>query len=121
MSIVNVLAGIPVRDIRNAIAWYGTLLGRAPDSQPMPNLAEWRFEDGGWLQVFLDAERSGRGSVTFADDDLVARHDALVRRGSASPVQEADKTRLIVTADPDGNRLVFATSKDAKANPSTAH
>lgn len=121
MPIVNVLASVPVRDIRAAIAWYGRMLGRGPDAQPMPQLAEWQFENGGWLQVFQDPERAGRGSVTFADDDLAARHDALARQGNAAPVQEADKTRLIVTADPDGNRLVFATSKDAKANPSTAH
>lgn len=121
MSIVNALAAIPVRDIGAAITWYARLFGREPDAQPMPQLAEWRFDDGGWLQVFQDPDRAGRGSVTFADDDIVARRDALARQGNAAPVQEADKTRLIVTADPDGNRLVFATSKDAAANPSTAH
>ena len=47
----NVLAFVAVRDIEDGIRRYKMLLGRGPETQPMPGLAEWRFEAGGWLQV----------------------------------------------------------------------
>ena len=36
----------------------------------MPEVAEWRFERGGWIQVFHDERRAGSSSVTLAVDDL---------------------------------------------------
>jgi hypothetical protein len=32
----------------------------------MPNLAEWRLTDTGWLQVFVDNERAGRSFFNLA-------------------------------------------------------
>jgi hypothetical protein len=55
MSIKNALASIAFRDLNSAVQWYQKVLGTAPDSRPMPEVAEWKFERGGWL-----VRRSGR-------------------------------------------------------------
>jgi hypothetical protein len=52
MSIDNVLASVAVKDLKAASAWYEKLLGRPADSKPMPEVAEWKFKQGGWLQVY---------------------------------------------------------------------
>lgn len=71
MSIENVLASVAVKDIKAASAWYEKLFGRA-GSTPMPDLAEWRFPRGGWLQVYQLPERAGHGSFTLAVSDFAA-------------------------------------------------
>jgi hypothetical protein len=42
--------------------------------RPMEGLAEWKLENGGWIQVFQDKDRAGSSSVTFLvsglDDQL---------------------------------------------------
>lgn len=70
MSIDNALASIAVKDLKVAVTWYEQLLGRPADTRPMPNLAEWKFERGGWLQVYELAERAGLGSCTLAVNDI---------------------------------------------------
>lgn len=109
MSFHNALAGVAVRDMPAALAFYERLLGRAADSHPMPEVAEWHFERGGWVQVFEDAERAGASSVTLAVDDL----DATVRRleGEGMLLGERSDGALVRTAfvfDPEGNRIVLA-------------
>jgi hypothetical protein len=76
MPIKNVLASVAVKDLSSACPWYQTLLGRPADSVPMMALAEWKFEGGGWLQVYQLPERAGTGSFTLAVssiDEQVAR------------------------------------------------
>ncbi|MEO6024389.1 MAG: hypothetical protein ABIP64_14995 [Burkholderiales bacterium] len=51
MSIDNALASVAVKDLKIASAWYEQLFGR-PGNMPMPDLAEWKFARGGWLQVY---------------------------------------------------------------------
>jgi len=70
MSIENAIASVAVKDLRFAVAWYEALLGRAPDSTPMPEVAEWKFARGGWLQVYQLPERAGSGSCTLAVSDI---------------------------------------------------
>jgi len=59
MKIDNAIASIAVKDLKAASAWYEKLFGRPADSTPMPEVAEWKFERGGWLQVYELAERAG--------------------------------------------------------------
>jgi hypothetical protein len=66
MSIKNALASVAVKDLNAAIQWYAKLLGEQPDSRPMPEVAEWKFELGGWLQVYQLPERAGSGSFSLA-------------------------------------------------------
>jgi predicted enzyme related to lactoylglutathione lyase len=70
MKIENVLASLAVQDLKASSAWYEKLFQGSPDSTPMPNLAEWKFARGGWLQVYELPERAGNCSCTFAVNDL---------------------------------------------------
>ncbi len=109
MPIRNVLAGVAVRDLQTAIPWYARLLGRKADSQPMPEVAEWKFDRGGWLQVFHDEKRAGASSCTLAVDDLDATLEALRRDGvSVGRKTETKSVRTALLEDPDGNRIVVA-------------
>ena len=72
MAITNALAGIAVRDMETSVRWYSRLLDRMPDRTPMPEVAEWEFADGGWIQVFHDKQRAGSSSVTLVESSLEA-------------------------------------------------
>ena len=80
----------------------------------MPEVREWQLERGGGLQVYVAAERAGRGSCTLlvTDIDETARH--LRDSGlapSAEPVRD-DWVDTIMIKDPDGNSIAFSMPKD---------
>jgi glyoxylase I family protein len=110
MSIEHVLAVVPVADIDVAAAFYETLFGRPPDNSPMPVLVEWQVVPGGWVQVFIDAERAGSGLVNFAVDDLAKHVEGARERGlQPGEIEGVNKgVELSTLRDPDGNviRLV---------------
>ncbi|QJY48582.1 VOC family protein [Pseudonocardia broussonetiae] len=112
MSIDHVLSVLPVSDIDVSRAWYERLFGRAPDNTPMPPLAEWRLTEGGWVQVWVDAERAGRGLLNLAVDDLPAHVEGLRAAGlEPGEVQEVTNgVTLSALTDPDGNTLTFIGS-----------
>src|ERR1700675_2737665 len=72
MPILNALASVAVKNLAAAVVWYEKVFGRPPDSTPMPEVAEWKFERGGWLQVYQLPERAGFGSFTLAVHDIQA-------------------------------------------------
>ncbi len=113
MSIQNALASVAVADLEAVVDWYATLLGREPDSRPMPEVAEWRFPRGGWLQVYELAERAGHGSVTLSIDDL----DGAVARLGELGIDTSRRTssaqaKTLAIRDPAGNHIVFAQALD---------
>jgi hypothetical protein len=113
MSIDNALASVAVVDIRKAAAWYERLLGRPPDTRPMPEVAEWRFKRGGWLQVYQLPERAGRGSFTLAVtgiDQVVARARELGI--DTSERSSSEKVKTLMITDPAGNHIAFAEALD---------
>ena len=55
MSIDNIVASVAVKDLDSALTWYKNVLGRPPDSTPMPEVVEWKFERGGWLWALTAA------------------------------------------------------------------
>lgn len=121
MKVTNVLAAIAVREHAPAVAWYAALFGRPHDAAPMDGLAEWSFPDGGWLQVFVDAERAGTSSITLVTDDIEATRRSLAASGHESEwTFDGPVTSGAVVRDPDGNRVVFAHSTDPTINPSAA-
>ncbi len=118
MSIHNALASLPVNDFAAAVAWYEKLLGRSAHAQPMPGLAEWQFDGGGWLQVYQLPERAGKGSVTLAVDDLDAQASRIREIGvSLTQPTDNEKVKTFMIQDPDGNSIAFAEAKD----PALAH
>jgi hypothetical protein len=113
MSIDNAIASVAVKDLAAAVAWYEALLGRGADSTPMPEVAEWKFPRGGWLQVYQLPERAGNGSVTLAVthiDDVVA----LVQKLGIDTSQRSSgsKVKTLMIIDPDGNHIAFAEALD---------
>ena len=109
MSIRNALASVPVRDLHAALPWYEKLFGRPADSTPMPEVAEWKFDGGGWLQVYQLRERAGHGSVTLAVSDLEAQIADLRTSGiDAGAPMNSPKAKVVMIKDPDGNSIAFA-------------
>ena len=120
MSIHNVLAGVAVLDLDRSLSWYGELLGREPDTRPMPGVAEWSFAGGGWVQLFEDHRRAGASSLTLVESDLAGRLNKLVEKQIRIEEQsESDFVKTAQIRDPDGNRIVIAEAVSA-ANKAAA-
>ena len=114
MTIKNALAGVAVKNLDDAIGWYTKLLGRAPDERPMSEVAEYRFDKGGWIQIFADGDRAGRSSVTLVEDDLEGRLEKLkVDEIAVGSVSRSDYVNTAIVNDPDGNQIVFAQAKSS--------
>lgn len=113
MPIQNAIAGLAVRDLKLSARWYERLLGRAPDSRPMPNLAEWQFDRGGWLQIYQLPDRAGKGSVTLSVSDLEEQIGYLYRCGiEAGQPMQTGKVKAVMIKDPDGNSIAFTEATD---------
>jgi predicted enzyme related to lactoylglutathione lyase len=113
MPIDNAIASVAVNDLKFAVAWYETLLGRAPDSTPMPEVAEWKFARGGWLQVYQLSERAGSGSCTLAVSDIEELVAHVQKLGiDASKRSTGAKVKTLMIVDPDGNHIAFAETID---------
>jgi predicted enzyme related to lactoylglutathione lyase len=109
MKIENVLASVAVRDLAIATKWYENVFERPADSTPMPEVSEWKFPRGGWLQVYRLPERAGGCSCTFAVDDLDQVVTHLQNLGvETGEEMKSEKTRVIMIKDPAGNSLAFA-------------
>ena len=113
MPIHNALASVAVKDLRSSGQWYEKLLGRPADSTPMAEVSEWKFDGGGWLQVYQNAERAGTGSVTLAVRDLDAQVADLRREGiEPGAPMKSPKVNVVMIKDPDGNSIAFAQALD---------
>jgi catechol 2,3-dioxygenase-like lactoylglutathione lyase family enzyme len=113
VAIMNAIASVAVKDLAKSVAWYRTLFGRVPDSTPMPEVAEWKFERGGWLQVYELKERAGAGSVTLAVNSLEDQIAALCQIGiDPGKPMISDKVKVVMIKDPDGNSIAFAQAID---------
>jgi predicted enzyme related to lactoylglutathione lyase len=115
MKIENAIASVAVKDLETASAWYEKVLRRPADSTPMPEVAEWKFERGGWLQVYELAERAGGGSCTLAVSDIaevIAHLESLgINTDNAS---SGAKVKTVMITDLDGNHLAFAEAIDPR-------
>ena len=112
MSIINALASVAVRDLNSAAKWYEALLRKAP-SRPMPEVAEWNFERGGWLQVYQLPERAGSGSFTLAVSNIEEEGARLKKLNiDTSQRTSSEKVKTLMITDPDGNHIAFAEATD---------
>jgi predicted enzyme related to lactoylglutathione lyase len=114
MTIQNAIASVAVKDLQKAAAWYEKLFRRPADSNPMPEVAEWKFERGGWLQVYQLPERAGQGSCTLAVSDIEGVISHLRNLGIAPGERTSGaKVKTVMITDPDGNHLAFAEAADS--------
>jgi hypothetical protein len=116
MAITNALAGIAVNDVGAAVHWYSRLIGRPPDRKPMPNVAEWRFENGSGVQLYEDEDRAGGSCVTLFDADLDKRiADFKAKNIPIQSRSSSAKLRSVTIEDDDGNRVVFMQMADVES------
>ena len=114
MKIENANASLAVKDLKAASTWYEKLFGRPANSTPMPEVAEWKFDRGGWLQVYQLPERAGTGSCTLAVNDIADVKAHLESLGiDTSHATSGAKVKTIMITDPDGNHLAFAEALDS--------
>ena len=108
MPIDNVLASVAVRNLQAAETWYATLLGSA-GSKPMPEVAEWKFPNGGGLQVYALAERAGRCSFTMVVRDIESEITKLDGMGVDTSARSSNpRIKTVMVTDPDGNHIALA-------------
>jgi hypothetical protein len=112
MTVTNALASLAVRDVEVATRWYEVLLGKA--NRPMAEVAEWRLDRGGGLQVYEAPERAGHGSCTLIVDDIDEMADRLLSSGLAADISPArhEAVDTLMIKDPDGNSIAFAMPKE---------
>jgi catechol 2,3-dioxygenase-like lactoylglutathione lyase family enzyme len=115
MTFSGVMANLPVGDLDRGRAFYATLMGRGPDTEPMEGLLEWRLEDDPrvpvGVQVFLEPARAGQGAVVLhcpSTGDLEAVRARLAEAGVEHDEPfDATYTQVLPLSDPDGNRVVL--------------
>ncbi len=115
MPIRNAIASVAVKNLDSASQWYERLFGRPADSKPNSEVAEWKFERGGWLQVYQLPERAGKGSVTLTVSNLEQQIGDLKTIGiDAGESVRSAKVNVIMIKDPDGNSIAFAEAIDPR-------
>lgn len=113
MPIINALASVAVKDLAAASQWYEKVLGRPADSRPMPEVAEWKFARGGWLQVYQQPDRAGSGFFTLAVKNMENQVARLEKLGiTAAQRSSGPKLDTLMISDPDGNHIAFAETRD---------
>ena len=118
MPILNALASVAVKNVAAAVVWYEKVFGRPPDSRPMPEVAEWKFERGGWLQIYQLPERAGSGSFTLAVTNIEEQMAHLKSLGiNTGEITSGPKVKTLMITDVDGNHIAFAEAFD----PTMAH
>ncbi|OMC07927.1 VOC family protein [Mycolicibacterium fortuitum] len=109
IAINDIAAVIATDRFEDSRAWYARLLGREPDLQPVPGVAEWQLTATAWLQVVTDAAGAGRTAVRFGVDDIEDTAARLRSYGvqTGDPQVIADMVAVIDVSDPDGNEVSF--------------
>jgi catechol 2,3-dioxygenase-like lactoylglutathione lyase family enzyme len=105
---VHLFAGMRVRELAAAQAWYEQLLGE-PSFFPNDIEAVWTLADDRFVYVMEDADGAGHGLVTLFVDDLETWIDAIAARGLQPAERETyeNGVRKLTFRDPDGNEIGF--------------
>ena len=108
MTITRVYAVMSTAQLGRAYEWYARLFGRASDRQPMAEVHEWHFLNGG-VQLVSDSTRAGRSMLTVVVGNLDGtRAEMQTRDLVLGPASGGDFAAVAQIADPDGNRITFA-------------
>ena len=107
---------IPVRDMREAVAWYSRLFGLDVDAGRLGHDDTiFDIPTDGPPYLCLDANQpdfvaSGPARCFFLTDDLdsTLTHLAAVEARDVSPVEDIGSLRFVTFRDPDGNLLMAA-------------
>ena len=112
----DIAAVIATRDYATARSWYGRVIGREPDLEPVDGVGEWQITATAWLQLAEDPDRAGKTAVRIGVDDLTAQISELKSDGIATGelVVIADMVKVVDVADPDGNEVSFVQDLTAE-------
>lgn len=106
ITVQGIYAGICVADFERSPAFYTSLMGRQPDDQPMPGMAQWRNMGAAGLQLWQDADKAGNSVATIVVPDMAAERSRLDSAGlTLEPNMEGDFGIVAQIHDPEGNRI----------------
>lgn len=107
--LLDLFAGVYVRDYETAKAWYVRLLGSEPTFIASDTEAVWKLAEHRWLVIEENAEHAGHAVQTIFVDDLDALVAQIAERGIEPVKWEAypDEVRKAVFGDADGNEIGF--------------
>jgi len=106
---VDLFAGIPVRTLTEAVAWYEQLLGAAPAFYPNDTEAVWELADHRFLFIEVRPEHAGHAMHTVFVGDFDTRIAQIAARGLEPAERETydNGVRKATFRDPDGNQIGF--------------
>jgi predicted enzyme related to lactoylglutathione lyase len=107
--LVDLFAGIPVRDYAAALAWYERLLGSPPAFVPHDTEAVWELAEHRYLFIEQRLEHAGHAMHTIFVDDFDALVAQIADRGVEPTKHEtySNGVRKATYCDPDGNEIGF--------------
>ena len=110
---VALFAGVRVRDLPVARAWYERLLGE-PSFFPNATEIVWTLADDRSIYVEEDPRRAGNALITVFVDDLDAVAAQISARGLEPAEREtyANGVRKLTYRDDDGNEIGFGGGPD---------
>ena len=124
VDFTDLFAGVRVRQIADARAWYARLLESEPAFFPNDVEAVWSVGEHCWLYVHQDAAKAGRELVTLMAADLDATAEAIGGRGIEPTGLKTTATRASTSSmTPTSTRSASARSRkglapDGPAEPS---
>ncbi len=105
MDFTDLFAGVRVRDIADARAWYERLLGSEPAFFPNDVEAVWAVGEHRWFYLLEDASKAGSALVTIMVADLDATAEAIGGRGiEPTELEDYGEARKYVFHDPTATR-----------------
>jgi hypothetical protein len=112
VALVDLFAGVPVRDYEAARAWYERLLGAPPSFLPNDVEAVWEVAEHRFMYIVVRPERAGHAVHTLFVSDFDTRIAAIADRGLEPSELEtyANGVRKATFRDVDGNEIGFGGS-----------
>lgn len=116
MDIQGIYAAAYVSDLDQSAAWYGRLIGRAPDARPLPTMVQWRDSGSAGVQLFLDRSKAGASRMTIVTPAMDATRKTLAAAGIRLEHESTgDFGAIAQLADPDGNLVTLAEPPKGRA------
>ncbi len=105
--VIDLFAGIPVKDYPAALVWYERLLGSPPTFFPTETEAVWELAEHRSMYIEQKPEHAGHAMHTILVQDLDAFVAKIAARGIEPSKQETyeNDVRKITYIDPDGNEF----------------
>jgi hypothetical protein len=114
MDFTDLFAGVRVRDIADARAWYERLLGSEPAFLPNDIEAVWAVGEHRWLYLLQDAPKAGCALVTIMVADLDARRRSAGAASSRPSSRTTARRASTSSTTPTATRSGSARSRPPK-------